>query len=91
MRQPLRSTTALVCLAAVSLVKPAMAETMQCFNGAIDAAEIDPPTREDVARRCGEPVEKENGEWVYHKSQFEYRLSFDNEGKLYLIQRDHRQ
>jgi len=90
MRTPCRFLALFTAAVLAALQTTANAETMQCFNGAIDAAEIDPPSREEVEQRCGQPDERDGGVWVYRKSQFVYRLSFDNEGKLYLIQRRHR-
>ena len=76
----------------MALLAPGVsAETMQCFNGAVDAAEVERPTRAEVERRCGQPDEQDGEVWVYQHSQFIYRLRFDHDDKLYLIQRQHRQ
>ena len=70
----------------------AWSNTMQCFNSTLDATEIDPPDRDEVAQRCGEPDGKEADGWVwrYDRDQFVYRLRFDNDGRLYQILREHR-
>ena len=69
----------------------ASADTMECYNGILDTAEVDPPTKQKVRQRCGEPdEERDNGyEWVYHNNEFRYILRFDDNGELFDIQRSH--
>jgi hypothetical protein len=77
----------------LGLGSTALADTMECYNGILDTAEIDPPTKDVVRRRCGEPdTERNQGyEWVYRKSEFVYILRFDDDGELLDIQSSHTQ
>ena len=86
-----RTAMALLCTLVFAAHEQASAEIMQCFNGAIDDAEVPRASREDIERRCGEPGKTEGNTWFYYKSQFVYRLHFDADGNLYLIQRSHRE
>lgn len=64
------------------------ASTMECYNGIIDSAEIDPPNKQQVRQRCGEPSEQNNEgtQWVYRQRKLSYTLSFDAHGLLTDIQ-----
>ncbi len=64
------------------------ADTMECYNGIIDSAASNPPDKQVVQRRCGEPREKrdQGNQWVYHKRPFTYVLRFDENGVLIDIQ-----
>ena len=66
----------------------AAADTMECYNGIIDSAASNPPDKQVVQRRCGEPREKrdQGNQWVYHKRPFTYVLRFDENGVLIDIQ-----
>ena len=67
------------------------ADTMECHNGILDTAEVDPPTKSKVQQRCGEPDEERNegNVWVYHNSEYHYVLRFSDNDELLDIQRSH--
>lgn len=83
-------TGGIILLAAAAL-SSAYADTMECGGGIIDSAESDPPGREEVRRKCGDPdaIYEEGYRWVYQRPQWVYILQFDNRGDLMMIQREH--
>lgn len=80
-----------IALLALLAVGPVHGDTMECGGGIIDSAESDPPGREEVRRKCGEPdgIYDEGYRWVYQRPQWVYTLQFDNRGDLMMIQREH--
>ena len=85
--------TILIFILGLGLGSTTLADTMECYNGILDTAEDDPPSKDVVRQRCGEPDSERNQgyEWVYRKSEFVYVLRFDGDGELLDIQRSHTQ
>ena len=84
--------TIVMIILSLGYVGAAIANTMECYNGILDTAEPEPPTKKVVRQRCGEPDEERNQgyEWFYQHSEFSYLLRFKQNGELLDIQRNHR-
>lgn len=79
-----------LCLILFCLALPGLshADTMECYNGILDTAAPNPPDKQTVRQRCGEPdLEIGDGsEWRYEKRHQVYLLRFDQRDRLIDIQ-----
>jgi hypothetical protein len=73
----------------LGLGSTARADTMECYNGILDTAAPEPPTKDTVRQRCGEPdAETDQGyQWIYRKQEYSYVLRFNGEDELLDIQK----